>query len=296
MNNTLCPYTALPVSSIKTNREHIVPDALGGANGFALKADAQTNVDYGGTVDSWLIHSPVASMLAAQFGVHTRSGTSVFKARGALVADASPVDVELGQNLASFRSRVPVVKDENSGAIVAVRGFGPAAENELSRVAAGVAKKGLTVVPGERALLDSEVRVPFVVNRLDIAHGLGKIAYLATVWTLGDSFIPTAGAARYRAWINAEHTEAALSAIGLGMLPTAELGAEFGHMSKSTHILTCTVINGKVATFVRLFNNDLLSFGSVVDIPELQIMPNSMRIISIDSVQKSIEERIETLA
>jgi hypothetical protein len=295
MNNTICPYTALPVSQVVLSREHIVPDGLGGPNGFSLKADIEKNSDYGSSIDSWLIRSPLVSVFAARFGVETKSGLStLFKARGHLIADGSPVDVQLGQASAEFRSRIPVVKNPETGQISGVRGFGSAAEAEVAKISARLAKKGSTVLPGECVELDSTVKIPVTFNQLDVVHGLGKIAYLTTVWVLGDAFIGTEGAATYRKWIDADHTRAALEAVGLHTIPTDGLAAEFAHFSEATHILTCAVVDGQVVTCVRLFNNDLLSFSAVVAIPELPTEPRTIRIIAIDPVNKTFEERNES--
>lgn len=267
-----------------------MPDALGGPNGFALKADAQKNSDYGSSVDSRLINSHLVRVLATHLGLETRSGPSVFSARGTLVADGSPVDVQLGQDSAEFRSRIPVVKNPDTGEITGVRGFGAAADAEVSRVTAGFAKKGLTVLPGERVALNSTVHVPVSFSQLDFVQGLGKIAYLTTVWTLGDAFITTAGAAIYRNWINAENTEVALAATGLLLIPTDGVATEFAGVSEDTHVLTCSQIDGQIVTCVRLFNNDLLSFGAVVDIPELSPVGTRMRVIQINSRNKTFKE------
>lgn len=69
MNNRTCPYTGLPISKVVASREHIVPDALGGPNGFALAADRAQNSRYGQTVDSRLINSTLMGKAAVEAGV-----------------------------------------------------------------------------------------------------------------------------------------------------------------------------------------------------------------------------------
>ncbi len=85
--------------------------------------------------------------------------------------------------------------------------------------------------------------------------GLGKIAYLMTVRTLGDAFVNTTGAAQYRKWLNAEPTHEALCESGLIANWPTPIGSEFNTLPEHFHVLTCLVMDGKVATFVRLFNH-----------------------------------------
>lgn len=82
MNNKTCPYTCLPISKVVASREHIVPDALGGPNGFALKADRDRNSRYGDTVDARLIQSTLMGQAAADANVMTRTGPAEWSALG----------------------------------------------------------------------------------------------------------------------------------------------------------------------------------------------------------------------
>lgn len=135
------------MASIDASREHIVPDAQGGANGFALFADRERNGQYGEGVDSRLIHSPLVGLIATQHGVVTRSGAATVRQRGSLTEGAAAVAASFPKHEVSFRVRAPVVHDE-AGNLVAVRGFGAAAEVELKRVQRDFRKKGLKELDG----------------------------------------------------------------------------------------------------------------------------------------------------
>lgn len=86
------------IANIESNREHIIPDALGGPNSLALNADAKTNSELGEGLDSRLINSPLMAMLASRAGVQARSGPVTVKLQGQLLADGSPVDIRISED------------------------------------------------------------------------------------------------------------------------------------------------------------------------------------------------------
>ena len=290
MNNTICPYTTQPVASIQSSREHIVPDALGGPNAFALAADKTKNSTYGQTVDARLINSPLMGMLAARAGVETRSGPSTWSARGELLDGAHPVDVRGSGAEVGFRLRKPVDIDSVTGMPKGVMGFGEAAEQELARVTKDLERKGMTVVPGEQLTRDPTVHVSINHNLAETAQGLGKIAYLATVRVFGDAFINTAGAAQYRSWIDAELTTEALQATGLLTLPPSVAPQIPVSVTHVNHVISCWVVDGRVFTMVSLFNAPLFTRGFLVATPELTLPPFVGKVMVIDAAKKTLEE------
>jgi len=212
------------------------------------------------------------------------------KARGQLVADGSEVDVIFGKNSLNTRLRVPVVKDPITGEIVGARGFGGEAREELAKVQKGLGRKGRGVIVEGSEQLESRIRSRFSYDRREVAHGLGKIAYLMTVWALGDPFIQTAGAAQYRAWIEAEPNDNAFRATGLRILPIEKIDEVRPEAPRHFHVLTCLRIGQQVATTVQLFGQPLLGFGALVDIPELRICASKNLIVLIDPVNKTFDE------
>ncbi|PZQ76959.1 MAG: hypothetical protein DI563_05515 [Variovorax paradoxus] len=245
---------------------------------------------YGEGIDSRLINSDLVRLRATSSGVMTRSGPSNLSSRGELTSDGSKVDVRLNADSVDLRLRNPVVKDASTGILTGVRGFGDDAEEELRKLQQQLLKKGRTALAGAPIAQSSEVKVRLTLDQLHIAQGLGKIAYLMTVWTLGDGFVATGGAASYRNWIEAAPNEGALQASGLHMIPVGELGDSMRDLDEHHHVLTCTRQGSKVATTVRLFNSDLFNFGSVVEVPELSPLHEGLRIIVIDAKEKTFEE------
>lgn len=289
MKNVVCPYTCQPVSAIDASREHIIPDALGGPNGFALAADRKCNSKYGEGVDSNLLNFPLVSLSATRYGVETRSGEAQTRERGVLKLDASPVDATFLKDEVQLRMRTPVVKDE-TGKLVAVRGFGEAAQKELERLERDFKKKGRTVVAGESTPLEPEVRVPLVHNFNHLQQGLAKIAYLATVWTLGDAFIKTAAGAKFRAYIDAAPDRDVLIAVGLAAIQTRGLKAAMPELPAHYHLIICKREGVQVTTTVRLFGLDGLTLTFICQTEELPMSLPKTRIIAVDSIEKTFEE------
>ena len=289
MHNTICPYTCQPVSAIDASREHIIPDALGGPNEFALGADRACNSTYGEGVDSNLINSPLVSLSATRYGVETRSGEAQMRKRGVLTADASPVDVTFSKDEVKLRMRMPVVKDEN-GNLVAVRGFGYAAQAELQRLERDFKKKGRSVIAGEPTPLAPEVKVSLVHNHNHVQQGLAKIAYLATVWTVGDAFVNTSAGGLFRAYINSAPETDDLKAVGLAAVRVDDLKEAMPDMPGHYHVIICRRDGSQIATAIRLFGQDLLTRMFVVEAPELPASAPMTRILIVDSIEKTLEE------
>lgn len=119
MNNELCPYTVRPVGDIECNREHIIPDALGGPNGFALKTHALTNLKLGATVDSRLSNSEIMCMAAMMAGVRSRSGSVSWRGRGELSSDGSRIEFDFSKAKRKLHFHKPVVPIRRQGRYLA---------------------------------------------------------------------------------------------------------------------------------------------------------------------------------
>lgn len=174
MNNLICPYTGLQISDIESSREHIVPDALGGPNGFSLRADSKMNSYYGGTIDSRLVHDALLKFKAVEHGVSTRNGAATFRVRGQAVVDGSPVDAEMTHAGIRLKSRIPVVKDQSDPRKLVIRGFAGDAERQLKRVVADAKRKGLKLVTEGPFAQDSTFRARVTHTPMEVVQGLGK--------------------------------------------------------------------------------------------------------------------------
>lgn len=288
-SNRICPYTCKPVSEIEVSCEHIVPDALGGPETFALAAHSPCNSAYGSTVDARLIRSPLMGMAAAGAGVETRNGPATWKTRGLLVADGSHVEMIGNWNSVQFRFRKPVETDPETRQVRAVKGFGPGVERELARISEDLRRKGRRLQEVETKVLDSRVKAAFEHNLSEAIQGLTKIAYLATVWSVGDGFISTAAGSQYRSWLNAEPTVEAFEAAGLRPVGRSM----FKTRGKSTqHDIACVISGQTVLTGVRLFNHPMFELTLAVEVPELRLLDAHGRHVTIDAATKTFEDRL----
>lgn len=288
MNNLTCPYTCLPISDIDATREHIVPDALGGPNAFALSADSTRNSRYGASVDSRLINSTAMGMAAAAAGVRTRSGPATWATRGSLVADGAEVQVVGSHESMDLRFRKPVEVDPVTREVQTISGFGASLDKELARVRRDLQRKGRDLgVVEERQTINPIVHGQFEHNFSEMAQGLTKIAYLATVWAVGDEFIETSAGARYRSWIDAEPTAAALEAAGLqpwGPSLFSEDGPRYQHR------ISCMAFGELLVTGVRLFGERMFEVTIAVEAPELNLPDRHGWLATIDAKAKTFEE------
>jgi hypothetical protein len=282
--NQVCPYTCQPIETIDFNREHIVPDALGGPEAFCLAADRTRNSAYGSSVDARLIGSTLMGMLAARAGVATRNGQAAWKAKGHLVADGSSIEVVGRKDAMAFRFRKPVEVDQETRQVRLVKGFGCNLNTELARVQKDLRRKGLDLVAGVPHSLPSSVHGSFEHNLAEATQGLIKIAYLATVWALGDGFVRTSAGALYRSWLDAKPTSEALSAAGLRPLE----GSLFKMPGQpAQHDIVCVAAGQTVVTGVRLFNEPLFEIAIAVEVLDFGLPHGHGCLVTIDAGNKT---------
>ena len=292
MFNTKCPYTLKPISAIDCSREHIIPDALGGPNGFALNADAKVNSAFGNGVDGTLINQPLMLMKASQAGVRTHNGAVVVKLQGTLVSDGSPTDIRIFEDgQATFRSRIPVVKEPTTGEVIGVRGYGEAAQQQVDALRAGHARKGRAVVAGKPVVGDSTTNVQVKHDLAADDQGLGKIAYLTAVWTLGDAFIDTPTAAAFRKLIFGPPTREAIDASGVRVLRDDGSGQPIMPRSAREHHLICAITDGMLVVHVTLFCESLFTRSYVAPLA----FSDSRRAILVSASDKTFQERSDLL-
>lgn len=287
MNNETCPYTCLPILELESSREHIIPDALGGPNGFALVAEKTRNSRYGKTVDSRLINSTLMSQAAAESGVITRSGPATWSVRGNLEAGGAAVQLTGTHAGVDFRFHQPVQVDAVGG-VMAIRGFGPAIDKEIERVRTDLQRKGRDLgILEESQTVNPVVRGRFEHNLSEALQGLTKIAYLASVWAVGDEFISTEAGARYRSWIDAEPTATALEAAGLQL---AEQSMFLKGGPNNQHLIICMAAGDHLVTGVRLFSKPYFEVTIAVQVPELRLPHAHGWLATINAKDKTFSE------
>jgi hypothetical protein len=292
IKNTICPYTLQPITEIDASREHVIPDALGGPNGFAVRASAAANSDWGHTIDAAFINSHVAGICASRLGLKTRSGPADLKLRGELASDGSPAEVSLSLAETEFRLRSPIVKDDK-GELVAVRGYGDQAQKELDRVVADLKRKGKTVEVGVATPMDGEVHARIKVNAKDLGLGLIKIAYLANVWFLGDDFTRSEVAAIFRERLKDGPRAPDARDLRIAEIPYSQVVATLAPGVTEAHHFICSIRGaGTLTTIVRLFDEELLSGNFVVEAADLAAATQEtvIEFVTVNTADGSITE------
>lgn len=293
--NKKCPYSLRQIADIDSSREHVIPDALGGPNGLALNADAETNNKLGEGVDARLINSPLMAMSASRARVQTRSGPVTLKLQGELLADESPVDIRISEDgSTNFRSRVPVVKDRTTGEVVAVRGFGGAAQKQLEDLSTGHARKGRVVLAGEATTLDPTTHVSVGYNRVEVEQALAKIAYLTAVWTFGDAFLDTAAAGAFRALVLGPLASEPLANDGIAIRQDEPDEPPVLPPRDNEHHLHCAALDGVLFVRVSLFCSPLFT-RKFLALLNLSGAARTSRLILVDATTKTFEERKDLL-
>lgn len=118
---------------------------------------------------------------------------------------------------------------------------------------------------------------------------LTKIAYLATVWAVGDRLINTEAGAQYRRWLSVEPTVNALEAAELRPLG----GSWFKAQGMPTqHHIACVVSGQTVLTGVRLFNEPLFEIAIAVEVTELKLPEGHGQLMIIDAAAETFEEQL----
>lgn len=74
MSNIYCPYTDRYLPKEKSSSEHIIPLALGGANGFELPVDAEFNKSVGSQIDGKLSNDFFMTLRRIRAGARGHSG------------------------------------------------------------------------------------------------------------------------------------------------------------------------------------------------------------------------------
>jgi hypothetical protein len=228
-------------------------------------------------------------MLASRAGVETRNGPATWRAAGRLVDDGSRVELVGSKDAVAFRFHNPIDLDPETRQVRAVKAFGDDIDKELARVTKDLRRKGKEVVATATKTLGSGVHGSFEHNLSHAVQGLAKIAYLATVWTLGDAFITTVAGAQYRQWLDVEPTVANFEAAGLQPIGRSlfKVSGEPTH-----HDIACVVANGTVVTGVRLFGEPLFEITIAVAVPELQLREGHGRLVTIDATRRAFEEKL----
>lgn len=260
---TLCPYKRVAISEVvSSNREHVIPDGLGGPNAFTILADSQMNSMFGSSIDAYLINNFVSRSIASRLGVQTRSGPATLILSGVNNATGTPVHAKIRKGLFDFRFTNNSVTHPETGELIGFVGMDSDAENALERANTARAKRGTgTFIAGEVEQIDSTFTGGFNLDLKMLARGLLKIGYLTAVFTLGDKFILSECGREMLAHFSQDTDEdTTLFKVAYGASDDflGDLGLLEG-VEEKHHLVGCLQLANKLIIVVRLFSCPLLT-------------------------------------
>jgi hypothetical protein len=186
---TRCPYTLKPISELEEDsREHIILDALGGPDGYSVRACRSANNQLGETIDAAFLKNPLIQMQRSKVGIKSRSGVADWKMSGETIEGKRPVDITIPhEGPVDVRHKKPVDKNTDSYTIIV-----PPDQSDklLKEIKENLRKKGKQIADIETTQVDSqELHARLNINLTEIQSGMMKMAYLACCDYLGDEFL-----------------------------------------------------------------------------------------------------------
>jgi hypothetical protein len=295
---TVCPHTAMLLSNMETNWEHVIPDALGGPAALGLVASKAANCSYGGGqgVDAKLVNDPYVRFLTVAAGVKTRSGPAVLALSGTYVEDGSPLDIRLSKDSFEAQFKVPVMLD-NCGKPLALRRLSGTNSKKFNKAKACLEAKGLTLAEAVSEKTAHELLFRLALNNFSACQGISKIAYLFTAWLLGDEFINSQAGRLYRNIVNLVSKEPldGLQRLmhftrdaGIDVIADERVAHHLFPCETDEHLLMCHARHGEIVTIVKLFGCEELTYGFGLPILGMDL-PEFVRIARVNAAAKSLE-------
>lgn len=288
MTQTLCPYALTLLASGESNDEHILPVALGAPASFKIRALTAENSRMNDLIDEPTISDPLVRFLAMSQGVVSRSGNVKAIVDGTAYGSGEKVRASFSQNSLELKFHQPVDTD-SQGRVVGVRGFGDAARQMASQIAANYAKKGIAAELGlETSQETPQLSMRLVGDMFMIRRQLFKIAYLTTVRIFGDEAISGPSGQQFRAAMMAESNEALIltkiSGAAFQPLPPG-FARSAGH---AEHTITCAAMpNVGLVTSVDLFG--CFTLFTVTPLDGISAPEGFGEVITIDASNSKIK-------
>lgn len=289
---TLCPYKRVPISELdSSNREHVIPDALGGPNAFTILADSQMNSTFGSGIDAYLINNFVSRSIASRLGIQTRSGPATLILSGVNNATGTPVHAKIREGAFDFRFTNNSVTNPETGELIGFVGMDSDAEIALERANKAREKRGKgTFIASEPERIDSTFTGRVDVDIKMIAKGLLKIGYLTTVFTLGDKFILSESGRKMLDQLSPDAPEDT-SVFRVAREGVDDFLGDLGLLDgveEKHHLVGCLQLANKLVIVVRLFSCPLLTVIYEIEGPPMISLGTGMFYL-IDSLDASIQ-------
>lgn len=291
---TKCPYTLKPLTELASaSREHVVLDALGGPNAYAVTACQVTNNQLGQSVDAAFLKEPLVAMLRTREGVQTRNGESAWRMDGTTIEGDRPVQITFSGSSVAVYHKKPVEKNEDeNGVLYQIIAPESQAAEQVERLKKKLARKGMVLSePEVRQTEDQTIRGQLVM-RLDVLEaGLMKIAYLACFEMLGDAFLDDPLNGEWQKLIR-EGTMEERKAIRItrGIHPQATgpiAEVMLPKLEPHQHGIAIVNLNDGPYVVVRLFGEPLLTaFARISETSDFGFEEAGGKLVVIDAVGK----------
>lgn len=259
---TRCPYTLKSISALgEDSREHIILDALGGPDGYSVRACRTANNKLGETVDSAFLANPLIQIQRSKVGVKSRSGVASWKMSGETIDGGRPVDITIPhEGEVGVHHKKPVEKSEDSYTIIA-----PPEQSErlLDEIKQNLKKKGKQITGiQDTQVVSQELHARLNINLTEIQSGMMKIAYLACCDYLGDEFLDDPMNPEWQKAIRASTAEESkdIKIHGKSLSEIGVLDLVFPELAEHEHCIVIFSLNqsGPIVG-VRLFGDPLFT-------------------------------------
>jgi hypothetical protein len=277
-----------------TNREHVIPDALGGPNAFTVLADSKMNSSFGSGIDAYLINNFMSRSIASRLGVQTRSGPATFTLSGVNNVTGTPVHARIRKGEFDFKFTNNSVTDPETGELIGFVGMDADAEKALERANIAKEKRGTgAFIAGEAEQIDSTFSGVLKLDLGLLAKGLLKTGYLTAVFTLGDKFILSEGGREMLDQFSRDsHEKTSFFRISNDLVDELliDLGLLDG-LEEKHHLVGCLQLSNKFIIIVRLFSCPLLTAIYEIEGPPMISLGVGM-FYAIDSLDASIRRTV----
>ena len=291
---TRCPYTLKPLAELaNASREHVVLDALGGPNAYAVTACQVVNNQLGQSVDAAFLKEPAVAIARTREGIQTRNGESTWRMNGKTVEGDRPVQVTFSGSSVEVYHEKPVEKSEReSGVSYQIIAPESQAAEQIERLKKKLARKGMVFFePEVRRTEDQTIRGQLVMHLDVLEAGLMKIAYLACFEMLGDAFLDDPLNEEWQKLIRGGTMEERKAIrITRGIHPQETGPFAQGLLPKlepHQHGIAIVNFNHGLYVIVRLFGDPLLTaFARVSETSDFGLEEAGGKLVVIDAITK----------
>lgn len=259
---TRCPYTLKPISELsEDSREHIILDALGGPDGYSVRACRSANNKLGDTIDAAFLANPLIQMQRSKVGIKSRSGVADWKMLGETIEGGRPVEITIPhEGAVDVHHKKPVDKNADSYTIIAPQVQSDKLLNEIKK---NLNRKGKQIADIHTTQIESqELHARLNINLTEIQSGIMKIAYLACCDYFGDEFLDDPLNPEWQKAIRARTAEESedIKIHGKSLSEIGALDLVFPKLAEHEHCIVIFSLNqsGPIVG-VRLFGDPLFT-------------------------------------